>query len=158
MPPGKDNPVGNSGKFDLAGQSQTGGILQALGTRANARGIAQGNARAIIESARIKAATELTLKQMEIQAAAEATQAEHERAIKLARQKNNHEIKVAKVENEQKRLNQTQSTVHTHGVLDRMITDFPDADLDFTTERGQSVRITRPKGAPSEDSEGGSSF
>jgi hypothetical protein len=159
MPPGKDNPIGKAADFKIGG-SGTGGstvdILRGFGNRLQARGLAQGNARAIIESAKIKAATEMTVKQMELQAQAEAQQREHENAIKIVRANNNHTTRLEKLKSEQGRLDQLQSTNNVHGVLDRMITDFPDADLDFKTERGQSIRITRPREASSDSSEGGS--
>jgi len=157
MPPGKDTPVGNATKFTLAGQSQAGSIFQALGTRANARGMAQGNARAIIEAARIHAAKELTLKQMEIQAAAEATQLDHERKIKLARINTTQEIRKAKAENELSLQREDQAAGAVQGVLD-VFKNNPDYEsVDFKTERGATINVKRRKQeASSEDSEDGS--
>lgn len=157
VPPGEKNPIGNAGKFELAkGATSAGEILRGLGTRLQARHMAQSQARAMIEAAKINAAAQMATREMELQSAAEAQQREHENSIKLARVNNNHEVRKARVDSQNALLEQTQSTIHTHGVLDRMITDFPDADLDFKTERGQSINIRRPREASSESSEGGS--
>ena len=157
VPPGKNNPIGKGSKFELAkGGANAADILKGLGTRLQARGMMASQARAMLEATKINAAAQMATREMELQAAAEAQQREHENAIKLARVNNNHEVRKARVDSQNALLEQTQATIHTHGVLDRMTTDFPDADLDFKTERGQSIRITRPKGASSEDSEGGS--
>ena len=159
VPPGANNPIGTAGGFNIGGGAESfQGALGTLGSRINARGMAYNSARAIIEATKIEAAARLAQREMELQAAAEAQQREHESAIKLTRINNNHEIKKATAASEQGRLDQLQSTNNVHGVLDRMVSDFPDSDLDFTTERGQTIKITRPKGASSEDSEGGSSF
>jgi hypothetical protein len=157
--PGSNNPIGSAGDFSLAGNTgATGAVLRNLGTRLNARGMSWNGARAALEVAKVEAQRDLAVKSMELQAAAEAQQREHEATIKLTRISNNHRIKAHVVEAEQGRLDQLQSTNNVHGVLDRLKNDFPDADLDFTTERGQTIKITRPKGASSEDSEDGSSL
>ena len=157
--PGTNNPVGNASNFSLAGGSGAAAdLLKGLGTRLQARSMASSQARAMLEATRITVAGQLATREMELQAEAEAQQREHEAVIKTTRMNNSHAIRKAKVEAEQARLGQLQSTVHTHEMLDRMRDDFPDSDLNFETERGQSIRITRPKGASSEDSEGGSPF
>jgi hypothetical protein len=154
--PGTGNPIGNAGSFSLGGGAGAAGdILKGLGTRLQARSMASSQARAMLEATKITAAAGLAQREMELQAEAEAQQREHEVVIKTTRMNNTHAIRKTRIEAEQSRLNQTQSTVHTHGILDRMVTDFPDSDLTFETERGQNIRITRPKGASSEDSEGG---
>jgi hypothetical protein len=154
--PGTNNPVGNAGGFTLAGAAESAsGILQGLGTRLQARSMANSQSRAMLEATKISAAAQLATREMELQAEAESQQREHEAIIRTTRMNNTHAIRKTRIEAEQARLNQTQSTVHTHGILDRMGTDFPDSDLTFETERGQRVTITRPKGASSEDSEGG---
>jgi len=154
--PGTNNPIGNAGSFSLAGGTGAAGeLLKGIGSRLQARAMASSQARAMLEATKITAAAGLAQREMELQAEAEAQQREHEVVIKTTRMNNTHAIRKTRVEAEQARLNQLQSTVHTHEMLDRMRDDFPDSDLNFETERGQSIRITRPKGASSEDSEGG---
>lgn len=155
--PGINNPIGSAGGFEIAGNSgAAGSILGALGTRLNARGMSWNAARAALEVAKVEATRDMTIKQMDVQAQAEAQQREHEAIIKTTRMNNTHEIRKANAASEQARLDQLQSTNNVHGVLDRLRDDFPDADLDFKTERGQSIRITRPREASSDSSEGGS--
>jgi len=155
--PGAGNPIGNAGSFSLAGSTGAAGdILKGLGTRLQARSMASSQARAMLEATKITAAAGLAQREMELQAEAEAQQREHEAVIKTTRMNNTHAIRKTRIEAEQARLDQLQSTNNVHGVLDRLRDDFPDANLDFTTERGQTIKITRPKGASSEDSEGGS--
>ena len=157
--PGVNNPIGSAGDFKIAGNSgATGSILGALGTRLNARGMSWNAARAALEVAKVEAQRDMTVRSMELQAAAEAQQREHEAIIKTTRMNNTHELKKITLTAEQARLNQLQSTNNVHGVLDRLRDDFPGANLEFETERGERVNITRPKGASSEDSEDGSSF
>jgi hypothetical protein len=160
MPPGKNNPIGNTGDFKIGGGNNGGSavdILRGIGSRLQARSMAQGNARAIIESARIQAATEMTVKQMEIQAAAEATQLDHERKIKLARINTTQEIRKAKAENELSLQREDQAAGAVQGVLD-VFKDNPDYEsVDFRTERGATINVKRRKQeASSEDSEDGS--
>jgi hypothetical protein len=155
-PPGTNNPIGSATNFSLAGGSGAAGdLLKGIGSRLQARAMASSQARAMVEATRITVAGQLATREMELQAEAEAQQREHEAVIRTTRMNNSHAIRKAKVEGEQSRLNQLQSTVHTHEILDRMRDDFSDSDLNFETERGQSIKITRPKGASSEDSEGG---
>jgi hypothetical protein len=157
--PGANNPIGNAGNFGISGNNgAAGSILRNLGTRLNARGMSWNAARAALEVAKVEAQRDMTVRSMELQAEAEAQQREHEAIIKTTRMNNTHEIKKINTTAEQGRLNQLQSTNNVHGVLDRLRDDFPDSDLDFKTERGESVRITRPREASSEDSEGGSPF
>jgi len=154
--PGANNPIGSASGFSLAGAAgAASNLLEGLGSRLQARAMASSQARAMLEATKINAAAQLAQREMELQADAESQQREHEVIIKTTRMNNSHAIRKAKVEGEQARLGQLQSTVHTHEMLDRMRDDFPDSDLNFETERGQSIRITRPKGASSEDSEGG---
>jgi len=158
-PAGSDNPVGRSAEFKIGGGSggtTAGSILKNLGTVLANRSAINSAARGRLEETKVNALKELELKRMELEAQASESELAHERSIREARLDNTAEIRKAKAVGEISRLNQTQAGVHTHGVLDRMVTDFPDADLDFTTERGQTIKITRPKGASSESSEGGS--
>jgi hypothetical protein len=155
--PGTSNPIGNAGEFGIAGNSgATGAVLRSLGTRLNARGMSWNAARASLEVAKVEAQRDMTVRSMELQAAAEAQQRGHEATIKLTRLRNNHEARQTRLVAEQGRMDQLQSTNNVHGVLDRLRDDFPDADLNFETERGQTIKITRPKGASSESSEDGS--
>ena len=155
--PGVSNPIGSAGDFKIAGNSgATGSILGALGTRLNARGMSWNAARAALEIAKVEAHRDMTVRSMELQAEAEAQQRKHEEIIKTTRMNNTHELKKITTTAEQARLNQLQSTNNVHGVLDRLRDDFPGADLEFETERGEKVNITRPREASSEDSEGGS--
>jgi hypothetical protein len=155
--PGSNNPIGGAGEFKIAGNDNSAGELLAnIGNRLSARASMNANARAMLDIAKVEAVTKHYVTKLELQAAAEAQQRAHENAIKLARINNAHELKKINLESEQGRMDQLQSTNNVHGVLDRMVTDFPNDDLDFKTERGESIRITRPKGASSEDSEGGS--
>jgi hypothetical protein len=157
--PGTNNPIGNSTGFTLGGNNgAAGSVLRNLGTRLNARGMSWNAARAALEVAKVEAHRDMTVRSMELQAEAEAQQREHEAIIKTTRMNNAHAIKAHIVEAEQGRLDQLQSTNNIHGVLNRLRDDFPGANLEFETERGERVNITRPREASSEDSEGGSPF
>jgi hypothetical protein len=155
--PGANNPIGNAGGFNIGGNDGSAGELLAnIGNRLAARSMANSNARAMLDIAKVEAVTQHHLTKMKLEAEAAAQQREHEAIIKTTRMNNTHELRKITATAEQARLNQLQSTNNVHGVLDRMVTDFPDADLNFETERNQKIEIKRPREASSDSAEGGS--